>query len=358
MFGGWFDGRRLTVLVATVLAVCASAAPAQTVTFGADVANEVPQSTYDCTHFPGAFGNGVWNAVPGYLNASSCTWTTPQNPVKPSEGLVTPGGTGTITTVRLRVGAVTGPMQLVVFNFEVDPANGNARCCNAAYVSQPFTPTANAITTLHTSLPVHTDTGVGQESAPPYEVADMLGLNIDEDGVPIPAVDYTGRGLPVNQLPSDNLHWPAYVQGQTDLAGGYYGYQLDMNADWVTGTTTPPPPPVVVPPTVTFAKTAPTVKRGKTYVGLNCARSVACAGTLAIENRPLATAIDASASNRKKTIVYAQGAFRIPAGKHSTVSVPLKASGRAAAKAHKRLTVYIDITMGTHKQSRKVTLRF
>jgi hypothetical protein len=369
MFGGGYVARRAVLCMVLLSGMCTvGAAKAQTVTFGANVTTEVPQSTYDCTQEPGAFGNGAWTPVPGYLNDSSCTWTTPANSVNPSESLVTPGGTGTITTVRLRVGAVTGPMRLVVLNFEYDPSNENAQCCNAAYVGQPFTPAANSITTLQTSLPVHTDAG-GQESAPPYEVADLLALNIDEDGVPIPVVDYTGRGLSVNALPSDNIHWPAYVQGQTDLAGGYYGYQLDMSADWVSGSSTPPPKPsvivpkptVIVPkPTVSFASLKPEVRHGKTYLGLGCGKGAACSGTIAIENRPLAGAAAASKGKTKSTptVIYAQGSFKLAAGKHATVAVPLKAKGRAAASGHKRLTVYIDITMGTHKQSKKLTLRF
>jgi hypothetical protein len=361
MFGGSFGARRVVLCMVLLCGIwTVGVAKAQTVTFGANVATEAPQSTYDCTQEPGAFGNGAWTPVPGYLNDSSCTWTTPANSVNQSESLVTPGGTGTITTVRLRVGAVTGPMRLVVLNFEYDPSNGNAQCCNAAYVSQPFTPTANSVTTLHTSLPVHTDAG-GEESAPPYEVADLLALNIDEDGVPIPVVDYTGRGLPVNAQPSDNVHWPEYVQGQTDLAGGYLGYQLDMNADWVSGTSTPPPKPTVTAPkpTVSFASLKPAVKHGKTYLGLGCGKGAACSGTIAVENRPLAGAAAASKKTKSNsTVIYAQGSFKLAAGKHATVAVPLKAKGRAAANGHRRLTVYIDITMGTRKQCKKVTLRF
>ncbi len=336
-----------------VLVLGASSASAQTVTFGADL-SQAPNTAIDCTGDPdGGFP---------ITHPSSCTWAEAENPTAPSEGFITPAGTGTITTVRIRVGATTGSMELVVLTFEVDPANGSASCCTAAYVSQPFTPTANSITTLNTSLPVHTDTS-NEESAPPYQAGDMLALSVLQSGVPIPAIDELPSGAPPNEQPSDSILWPAYVQGQTAVMGGYDGYQLDMNADWVQSGGSPGPPPTTPPaPTVTIGSSKPTVKGNKVTMQLDCGTAAACDGTVAIENKPLAQATAASKSTKPKTIVYAKGTFNLKAGTDGTVGAPLTSKGKTAAHKHKKLTVYIDITVGsgssTKTTSKKVTLRF
>lgn len=340
-------------LLLGVLVLGAPSASAQTVTFGADL-SQAPNATTDCT------GNPDGGLAPPH--SSSCTWAEPVNPTAPSEGFVTPAGTGTITAVRIRVGATTGPMELVVLTFEVDPTNGSASCCTAAYVSQPFTPTANSITTLNTSLPVHTDTS-GEESAPPYQAGDMLALSVLETGVPIPAINELPSGLPPNEQPSDSILWPAYVQGQTAVMGGYDGDQLDMNADWVESAGSPGPPPTTPPsPTVTFGSSKPTVKHGKVTVPLDCGTAAACDGTIAIESKPLGQAIAASKSTKKpKAIVYAKGTFGLSAGANGTVGAPLTAAGKTAAHKHKKLKVYIDVTLGSGTSattSKKVTLHF
>ncbi len=349
--GRWDIRAIMTSAVAAGFAMLAtSSAAAQTVTFGADVSQPPMATGHGCAQRPDSFGDGGWISQP--TPNTSCTWTTVQNAAYPAGSLITPGGTGTITHVRIRVGASTGPMQLVVMNFEYDPSNGNANCCNAAYVSQPFTPTPDSITTLNTNLPVHTDEG-GQESAPPYEVGDLLALNIDENTVAIPLIDYTNQGLTFNNLPADDIHWPAYVQGQTDVIGSGRGYQLDMNADWVSGTSNPPPTP-----SVSVGGSKPTVKHGKVNVGLDCGAAAACNGNIAIENVPLAGATAASKKHKKKTIIYANGTFSLAAGQNGTVAVPLKGKGKTAAKRHKKLAVYIDITVGSKKVSKRVTFKF
>jgi len=356
-------GLGCAALLVGALVPTVPAAGAQTVTFGADL-SQAPNTTIDCTGDP---DGGFPITHPG-----SCTWAEPVNPTAPSEGFVTPAGTGTITTVRIRVGATTGAMELVVLTFEVDPMNGSASCCTAAYVSQPFTPAANSITTLNTDLPVHTDTS-GEESAAPYQAGDMLALSVLESGVPIPAIDELPSGLPPNEQPSDSILWPAYLQGQTAVMGGYDGYQLDMNADWVESAGSPGPPPTAPPPptvsvgsvapTVTLGSAKPTVKHGEVTMGLDCGAAAACDGTIAIVNRPSAQPLAAVESAKKpKTVVYARGQFSLKAGADGTVGAPLTAEGKAVARKHKKLTVYIDISVGSGTSARttakKVALRF
>lgn len=198
-------------------------------TFGASLA-QAPDAQFNCTAFP--LGDGSIQA-PGVPDDSSCMWVTATGDAQsPTAGLLTPAGTGTITTVRLRAGTSTGPMEFVVLTVEVDTTNGRVSCCTAAYVGQPFTPQADSVTTLHPNVRVHTD-GPGEKSAPPLQVGDILGLSVLQDGVPIPAINEIASGLPQNEMPSDDIEYPAYTQGETAPASGTVGYQLGMNADWV-----------------------------------------------------------------------------------------------------------------------------
>jgi hypothetical protein len=341
----------------------APAAAAQTTTFGASL-SQAPDVGFDCTAFP--IGNGGTQTPLG--NDSSCTWSTPTNATAPSEGMLTPAGTGTIAAVRVRVGPTTGPMELVVLQVTESAFDGSVSCCEASYVSPPFTPTANSITTLPTDLPVHTD-APGQQSSPGLEVGDILALSILEDGVPIPAIDETGSGLPANQLPTDNVEFPAFVQGQNAIDSGTYGYQLDMNADWVEGTPSPPPTPTVGPtplvtptitptPTVTLGRSTPSVKGGDVHVKLGCGAAAACKGTLAIESKPLAgTAAAKKPKHSSAPIVYAKGSFKLSAGAEKSVSAPLTAKGRSAARGHKRIDVYIDLTYGAGPTAKRISHR-
>jgi hypothetical protein len=201
----------------------------QPVTFGADV-SQPPNAQFDCTTYP--LGDGTNQRVIG-VDDSSCTWATGQGDANnQSAGLITPAGTGTITTVRLHVGPTTGQMELVVLQLELNHATGILVCCSVVFVGQPFTPSAGGVTTIQTNIPVHTD-GPGQQSSPPLQVGDMLGITVLEDGVPIPAIDERSSGLAQNQMPADDGWWPAYTQAHPTLASGTVGFQLDMNADWV-----------------------------------------------------------------------------------------------------------------------------
>jgi hypothetical protein len=332
------------VIIGALLVGCGlpSVASAQTITFGAPL-TEPPDVSFDCTALP--LPSGALGAPTG--NNSSCTWATASNPARPSEGMTTPPGTGTVTAVRIRVGPTTGPMSLVVLEESKDLGTGSVSCCNATFVGQPFMPTADAVNAFRTNLPVHTDAD-GQPSSPGIQVSDVLGLSILNDAIPIPALDETSSGLPAGELPSDEIADPASVQGQESNVTATKGYQLDMQADWVPGT---PPPPT---PRVRVAHGRLTVGNGYVHVPLRCRRDV-CKGTIAVASEPLG-------SGSAAAITYATGSFRIGQNLYRSIAVPLTADGKAAAGRHERLAVYVDITYRTpvspKRISHKVTLRF
>jgi hypothetical protein len=319
-------------------ATAATAATPQTVTFGASLTRP-PDAPFDCTAPP--LADGTTGPLAG--DNSSCTWSTPVNPTEPLEGLLTPAGDGTITAVRIRAGATTGPMAFVVLQAETNVLTQAVTCCQTVLVTQPIMPTANEINGFRTDLPVHTD-APSQQSSPGVQVSDMLALSILSDGVQIPLVDETAVGLPAGQLPSDEIANPAAVQGQTSLGRATGGYQLDLQADWVPGT---PPPPV---PRVRFASGRTMVRHGSVHVPLRCRRDV-CRGAIAVESGP-----------RSGRVVYARGSFRIGQNLYRSIAVPLTADGRVAARRDARLDVHVDLsyqTPGAIKRiSRQLALRF
>ncbi len=333
----------------------APAALAQTTTFGASL-SEAPDVTFGCNAFP--IGNGGTQTPLG--NDSSCTWSTPTNPTSPTEGMLTPAGAGTITAVRLRVGPTTGPMAVVVLQVEEAAESGMVSCCEASYVGETFTPAANSVTTIPTDLPVRTD-GSGEESSPGLEVGDILALSILSDEVPIPAINETGSGLAPNELPSDNVEFPAFLQGQTADDSGTVGYQLDMNADWTSGTPAPAPAPTPAPaPKLSIGTGTPIIKGGDIHLKLGCATAAACSGSVAIESQPPTTAAAVSRTQRRSAVIYAKGSFQLSAGADQSIAAPLTSEGRAAERGHKRVKVYIVATYGAGSStiSHALKLRF
>lgn len=220
--------RRFSAVLASVLVVALiptgsnAAEPTGPVTFGASL-SQAPNVNFDCSVIP--------YATPMKAPGSSCTWGTPLFDVSNSAagGLEVPGN-GTVYQVKLRVGASTGPMEIVVLRtlFNPDDLSSN-HCCVEVAKSSEFTPVANGITTLNVDLPV----GLGQESenGATVDYLDSLGLSILEDGVTVPAIDKTSLAAS-EQDPVDTFNAPALTLGQSQLAGDPDGYELDMQATW------------------------------------------------------------------------------------------------------------------------------
>jgi hypothetical protein len=116
------------------------ASAAQAVTFGADL---------------GAAANNPSTCAS--LLASSCTFYSGA----PGPSFYAPVS-GTVTRVRVKVGPVTGPMQIVVMrslyqNRFGDPGHPYFACCFVQRYGPTFTPAANTVTPVSTSLPMVAD---------------------------------------------------------------------------------------------------------------------------------------------------------------------------------------------------------
>lgn len=237
------------------LAICAialaSASCAAAQTFGDDL-SLAPNVNLDCSVYPTPYGS--------FQGGQSCTWSTPLVPLEipgdpaggggagnPSvDGLLVPqstvdNGAGTVTAVRVRVGASTGPMRVVVLEAIRNPngppydpsqpgtSSNDVGCCLQVGQSQVFTPAPGTVTTIPVDFAVKND--LQPEQGGLY-VFDMLGLSVLEDGVQIP-VYFTGSETPND--PNDLIEFPAAASGSSTMPDDAFGFELVMNADWTPG---------------------------------------------------------------------------------------------------------------------------
>ena len=163
-------------MIFAALLIGACPAWAATTTFGADLG--VPaDNTATCA-------TANWFPAGGQ---PSCTFYSSA----PGPSFYAPAS-GTVTTVRVRTGPQTGPMQVVVLyslyqNNLGDPGHPYFACCFVAQYGPVFTPAANAVTPVTTSLSM-----VEQPTPPPSDgqtnaEGDFLAISVLNANTPIPA---------------------------------------------------------------------------------------------------------------------------------------------------------------------------
>ena len=317
----------------------ALAQPTHPVTIGASL-GQAPNVNFDCKVIPFEFSG----PAPG---GPSCTWGSP---VIPGGSGLDVRGTGTIYRVRLRVGASTGPMQLVILRTLFDPHDVvNNECCVAQARSSIFTPVVDGITTLNVTLPV------GEDDSPTASVdfLDQVGLSILKDRVTVPLINRTS--LPIQDQPVDNYNEPAMTLGESQKAANPAGYVLDMQALWY--------PPGQSPATVALPAQPVKINGTNAAIPIGCALAP-CAGAITIQNLPPARKANdrAAAASASKRVTYASGRFSLTAGTTKSVPAQLTSAGRTLAKHHTSRKVYVIATLTNVKPaktlSRSLTLRF
>jgi hypothetical protein len=377
---------------AAVFAVVAALAPASAgaLTFGADLNQQVNLPLITCeagvlNQFLGAFWPGT--------GRSSCLWSSVA--IGSTQALTPPTG-GTVTTVRVRAGATTGPMQVDVVRFltrnTATPGRPEVACCFLQKYGPVFTPQANAITTVPTDLPVQEDPFPGPEDETTIAANDQLALAVLAPNVPVP-VFATQNGQ--NDLNVLSYAWypaptpqevpepgPNPIGGFADLSG----FQVLMNADLDTGgggggaggggapgAGAPagvgggggaPAAPAVLPTILLPTKPIP-VKGNTATVPIQCL-VLDCAGTLALQSAQQAgLASVASRSKRRKgkkpaTVTYGSARFSVAAGKSAKIKVKLGGAGRKLLKHRHSVKVWANVTFtagGGKPTSVAVTLK-
>lgn len=321
---------RMRTVIASVALLAALPASASAVTFGANL-NREPNNTITC----GSFDMGL-----GYPPATfnSCSWDF-QQPAT-GESVFPPVGTGVISRVRVRVGATTGPMQIVVEEAlrkdnPSDPGHPTYACCKAINVSQVFTPTPNAVSTIPVNLPVRSD--AAPDPASGYYVDDHLALSVLARNVPIPGNNDSGA--------FDGGWFPAWQKGD-ERAGAYgtSGVVLLFNADW--NATSGAPGTGGSEPPITLGRLRAlrdgTGRLGVTVPGPGAVRLV--------DDRAATRAVNLAAS--KKARVKAVKRTVKKAGKITLTIKPTKAGKRTLRRKHKlKVKVRISFTPSGAKSS-------
>ncbi|HST56621.1 MAG TPA: hypothetical protein VLJ42_12115 [Solirubrobacteraceae bacterium] len=347
---------------ATALGVPASAGA---VTFGADLSRAPNAPLITC-------GAGVLNQTLGVFwqgtQAQTCLWSSVT--LGSSQALTAPAD-GTITTVRVRAGATTGPMQIDVVRFLTQntftPGHPNLACCFLQKYGPVFTPAPNAVTTVAVNLPVQEDPFPPPGDTTTIAANDQLALAVLAPNVPVPLFATNGYSADLNTL---SYAWypaptaPGVPEPGPNPLGGFAdlsGFQVLMNADLDTGGGAagggaggggapagaggpaggqPARMPVLNLP----GQTIP-VRGGTASVPIQCL-VVDCRGTLALQNgqaalrvgaaRASASAVRASAAKRqtkaRKLVSYGSAHFALKAGKQAKIKVKLNAAGRKLLK--------------------------
>ncbi len=323
---------------------------ASAATFGADLSRE-PDVSFDCTLLPVDFGSGV-NMPSG---AQTCTYSASPESPDPTRGpsgyadvsagpFAVPPGFGAITAFRVRVGAVTGPMQFTVLR--TARIQGTPVCCEVTAVTPPFTPTQNQVTTVTARIPVRHDSAAAAPGQNP--LIDAIALSILAPGVPIPAHETpqlnVESGPPIAIFPALTTVAPL-GSASTRLLVGLDRFQVLISADWKAT-----PDPAGAAPRLTVGTSA-RLDGHAALVTLRCRAPVRCSGVARLQSRSRAGASTPS------TLTYASARFSLRAGASTIVRMALNAAGRRAM-AKPRPRAWVNVTTGTRQgPSTRVTLR-
>lgn len=311
----------LAALALWALTAALLAPRADAVTFGANL-NRAADNTTRCGQF--------------LFPQQSITCSAESTNLTTGESGFPPVGVGVVTQVRVKVGAVSGPMQIVVEEAlrkdnPSDPGHPTYACCKAINVSQVFTPAANATTPVNVNLVTRQD--IAPDPNTGYYVDDHLSLSVLDPNVPIPAnIDNT-------QTIGISLWFPAWKVGD-ERAGGYgtSGAQILFNADWNAS-------PGADESAIEFVKRNVVVRNGKAILPLICNLGVPCDGSVALQNQTARLLRLARLDKKAALKTYAKKKFKIPAGKKKKVKVPLKARGKRLIKGRRSVKVWANFDL-------------
>ena len=327
-------------------------------TFGADLNNPVT-NTVTC-------GQGAPPLFFTDIGSPSCLWFSGA----PGAVFYAPDN-GTITTVRVKVGATTGPMQIVVMrsiyqNKAGDPGHPYFACCFVQEYGPTFTPTANAITSVATNLPMVEQPTPGPDDFTTNAAGDFLALSVLDPNVPIPMFIDNSSGAsgfyPAPTAGTFPAPSPTPLFPSTDLPAG----QMSMSADLQTGAPTPCPTPTPGPlptptplliPQLKLPKLTIPVNGGTATVPIQCL-VVNCNGNIVLQNAKRAGL--ASVSRKSKTVSYGTAKFSLKAGSTGKVKIKLNAAGKKLLKAHKKVKVWANLSFtsgGGAAKSVHITLK-
>ncbi len=338
-------------------------------TFGADL-NNAPTNTVTC-------GDGVFPYYSAPMGSQSCLYFSGSAVASPYAPV-----SGTVTAVHVRVGPVTGPMQIVVMrslyqNKAGDPGHPYFACCFVERYGPTFTPEANTVATVKTNLPMTEEPTPPPEDFSTNAAGDFLALSVLAPNVPIPATTdaqsgYSGfypaptEGTVTAPSPNplfastDGTGVQILISGDLEGGGGAGGSGT-KGADAPANPTPTPPALQQIFPSLVFPKLTLPVSKGRVALPLQCT-GANCIGNVLLQNaeQPGATIARAKKRKGKKhlgVVIYGSAAVNIPAGAKGTVTLKLNATGKKATKGHKSVKAWANFMLGSTKLSKPITLR-
>lgn len=359
-------GQRIATVAAALALLASLPASAGAASFGADL-SQPANNTLTCEDQLQGF---PMNPV-----ASSCLWFS----VGGNESFYGLAASGTVTAVRVKVGPVTGPMQVVVvrgyYENTTTPGKPFLACCIMQQYGPVFTPQADAITTVPVSLAMREDAAPPPQDTSTIAVNDQLALAVLSPSVPIPAVQ-TGGGP---TLKADFAWYPAPSQAGVPAPSpdvdqynwDFSGYQILMNADFETGgggapaaaaPAAAPAPVAPAVPAVNLPNLTIPVHGNTATIPIQCLLAN-CAGTINLQNALQAGAARVASrhkAKKPKLVSYGTASFSLKAGTTGKVKVKLNTAGRKLVKAHKKTKVWANVRFssgGGKPKSTRVTLK-
>jgi hypothetical protein len=345
--------------IAAVAALFALPASAEAVTFGANLAQRIPNSTATCGYPPYYPGIYPYNSSCTFFSTATPTGQAAETDVVPLPDPAAHGNqAGTITEVRIKTGlGQSGPAKLTVLRAHHAVNYGaDAACCIGQAESAQFTLTPNSIVHVATNLPVESRYDAAQRI---YSY-DTLALSVLDSTTPIPAV-FTGDP---NGYCSGG-YFPYIQTGQERFTGQYgiCGFLVLMQADMtIRGGPSPPPAPRPPPrpPKIASLKiraSRAAVVRGMARIPLVCAGNAICRGILRLQSAPARQATAARSSKARRLVTYGTGAFKIAPGHRQTMKVKLSTRGRRLVKRRRVVRVYANVaTRGAKTVTKRITL--
>jgi hypothetical protein len=361
-------GRRIAGLCAVIVAALVpTLAPgsAGAVTFGADL-NQPANNTHTC-------GEGVPPLYLSGVGSPSCLWFSGSTTVSFYAPL-----SGTVTAIRVRVGPVTGPMQVVVMrslyqNNPYEPGHPYFACCFVERYGPEFVPQASAVTTLPVNLPMTEEPTPPPQDTTTNAAGDFLALSVLSPSVPVPMF-LGGQSISSGTYPSPTA--PSFpAPSATPLLGftEAESAQVLMSADLTVGgpgggpapapgAGGPPPTPLLAPAIPALGLPATVPVRGNTATIPLACLVAACNGILTLQNAQLAGLARAGApkTGKPKTVSYGSARFALAAGAKGKIKVTLNASGRKLLHGHRSAKVWANVRFssgGGAPKSTRVTLK-
>lgn len=343
----------LFLIVAVVVTVFAAVAvpPAGAVTIGA--VNRPADAAYGCETMP---GTDMWGGRFLYpTGQASCTYQLTSTNVAEVPQAQYPGGV--LTSVSVKVGPTTGPMQATILR--ATRGDYGFQCCYHAGESQVFTPAANSVTTVPVRLPMRNDLlpNLG-------ETVDYVGITVLAAGVPVPMQDLGNA----NNFPTQGAigFFPHVKPGDVRVDGAGLGALVPLiagefspfcaaKAAGAAGERTasfasalgfpdvrrtiasaPSPPARAAAGCVNAIEATtsrPRVSRNRAKIGLRCNLGFDCAGVLRLQSR--------SSGGR----TYGSATVKLGANATAVARIKLKAAGRRLLRKRRRARIHLNATL-------------